>query len=87
VPQCVVVLYFLHRDETNDSWLVTGTENVALAVGLGEASRLALQECGQVLLHMLTMKQRLIAALVDGFPKQVRTRRAHAGHARPLWVS
>jgi cysteine sulfinate desulfinase/cysteine desulfurase-like protein len=82
-----VVLYFLHIDRTNDSWLVTGTENVALAVGLGEASRLALQECGQVLLHMLTMKQRLIAALVDGFLKQVRTRRAHAGHARPLWVS
>jgi len=40
---------------------------VALAVGLGEASRLALAECSATLLHLLSLKQRLIAAFVAAF--------------------
>lgn len=56
-------------------WVVCvalGTENVALVTGLGAASRLAMEEGGQLLLHQLTLKQRLIAALVEGFAGEVR---------------
>ena len=42
-----------------------GTENVALAVGLGTASHLALQESYTLLLHMLTLKRRLIELLLQ----------------------
>jgi len=42
-----------------------GTENVALAVGLGTASHLALQESYILLLHMLTLKKRLIELLLQ----------------------
>ena len=45
---------------------------MALAVGLGEASRLALEESSVMLLHLLTLKQRLINALVEGFSDEVR---------------
>lgn len=40
---------------------------MALAVGLGEASRLALEECSALLLHLLSLKLRLVTALCEGF--------------------
>jgi hypothetical protein len=46
---------------------------VALVAGLGEASRLALDESGALVLHLLGLKHRLISALLDGFSvEQVR---------------
>lgn len=47
---------------------------MALAVGLGEASRLALEESSAMLLHLLALKHKLISALFEGFsPAQVGT--------------
>ena len=46
-------------------YVMIGTENVALAVGLGTASHLALQESYILLLHMLTLKKRLIELLLQ----------------------
>ena len=48
-----------------------GTENVALVAGLGEASRLALAESGSMLLHLLSLKHRLVSALLQGFAAEV----------------
>jgi len=42
-----------------------GTENVALEVGLVTASNMALQESYILLLHMLTLKKRLIELLLQ----------------------
>ncbi|KAJ1430628.1 pyridoxal phosphate-dependent transferase [Ochromonadaceae sp. CCMP2298] len=47
-----------------------GTENVALAVGLGEASRLALEEAPVLLLHLLSLKLQLINALLQGLGQE-----------------
>jgi len=47
--------------------LRAGTENVPYIVGLGEASRLALLESGDLLLHMLSLKLRLIAGIIHAF--------------------
>ncbi len=44
-----------------------GTENVALVAGLGEASRLALEESGVLVMHLLYLKHCLITALLEGF--------------------
>ncbi len=43
-----------------------GTENVMFAVALGEASRIAKDESAELLLHMLTLKQRLVFGLKEG---------------------
>lgn len=43
-----------------------GTENVLLIVALGEASRLARLEANEMLLHLLSLKKRMIAALLKG---------------------
>ena len=43
-----------------------GTENVLLIVALGEACRIARQEAKETLLHMLTLKHRLLHALTVG---------------------
>jgi hypothetical protein len=49
---------------------------VALVAGLGEASRLALEESGVLVLHLLGLKHRLISALLGGFSaEQVRGHR------------
>ena len=48
--------------------LRAGTENVAFIVALGAASQLALDEADELLLHMLTLKQRIIAGLKAIFP-------------------
>ena len=44
-----------------------GTENVAYIAGLGEAARLARDEAGALLLHMLTLKLRLLDGLQRAF--------------------
>jgi cysteine sulfinate desulfinase/cysteine desulfurase-like protein len=46
--------------------LRAGTENVLLAVALGEASRIAHEEADELLIHMLTLKFRLMKLLSDG---------------------
>ena len=56
------VIYDMMHDVMYD---MIGTENVALAVGLGTASQLALQESYTLLLHMLTLKRRLIELLLQ----------------------
>lgn len=43
-----------------------GTENVLLIAALGEASRLARAEAGPMLLHLLSLKRRLISKLQAG---------------------
>ena len=50
-----------------ESGLRAGTENVALIACLGAASRIARCEADALLLHMLTLKQRLIAGLKSKF--------------------
>jgi len=74
-PKGVAALYIRSNVDTvpmlvgggQERGVRSGTENVALAVGLGEASRLALEECSALLLHLLSLKLRLVAALVEGF--------------------
>jgi len=76
-PKGVAALYIRSNVETvpmlvgggQERGVRSGTENVALVVGLGEASRLALEECSALLLHLLSLKLRLVTALVEGFAK------------------
>jgi len=44
-----------------------GTENVMLAVGLGEAARICRREATELTMHMLKLKQRLIKGLNNSF--------------------
>ena len=62
---------YTHIYYTNIMIACIGTENVALVAGLGEASRLALAESGSMLLHLLSLKHRLVSALLQGFAAEV----------------
>jgi cysteine desulfurase len=46
-----------------------GTENVPYIVALGEASRLALLESGDMLVHLLSLKHRLLTNLLGAFER------------------
>ena len=59
----IYVYYCINQNE--------GTENVALAVGLGEASVIALKEAYLMLIHLLTLKHRFIEALLKGISKVI----------------
>ncbi len=48
-----------------------GTENVPYAVALGEAARIVTLEQNELLIHMLSMKLRLLQKLQDAFGKEV----------------
>ena len=62
----MTILYMIYDMKCDIFWYdMKGTENVALAVGLGTASHLALQESYILLLHMLTLKKRLIELLLQ----------------------
>lgn len=78
-PKGVAALY-IRGDANIDAHLLVGggqergrrggTENTALIVGLGEASRISLVESAPLLLHMLHLKHRLIHTLLQRFPKK-----------------
>jgi cysteine desulfurase len=50
-----------------ESGVRAGTESVALIAGLGAAARVARVEADATMLHMLTLKQRLISGLKNKF--------------------
>ena len=49
-----------------------GTENVPYIVGLGEASRIALFEANQLLIHFLNLKILLLTSLTNLLTKKVK---------------
>ena len=50
---------------------MTGTENVALIVGMGEASRISVKEFNDLFIHLLTLKHHFLVGLLTAFADKV----------------